>query len=308
VGTNRAVDFVRRRLLAVVFFALAAVVVVVNDATPAAVGTAAVLLLLAAISWAMTLGDLRGRVMAMKSFSFGGATAEFEAALAELPASGDKGSSKHDLAGLQRLLEAKLAYVAKHLLAERLVRVPDDGHGTPVVVEPAQYAPSFATIGSLEYDQLLTPAIAAVCRQLLTTSEVEFRGLSAEAQHQLLDEGSEVVWRFRGAVFQGLVTKTLTDRFKANVREIELGPQRGFAVAGAHGQALFVSLFDVLGSSASLSDTRKRMLALADDYRARIIVVPTLLNRNAPTGEEEAVRIIRFDQLDDVVRELFPKA
>lgn len=94
---------------------------------------------------------------------------------------------------LRMRLEWKLAYIAKHLLA-------DDGN------------PTFLTIGSLNFDDYLSDAEARTATGILTTREEELQELSAPDREQFLKDGQKFVDGMRASVFWGEVKRRLQGR------------------------------------------------------------------------------------------------
>jgi len=272
-----------------------------------AVGVATGLLILAVLSWAVKLEDVRQRAMSLESLSAAGLSAQFHAevktALTTMPAVGgdeprEEDPNVTDIAELRVLLEGKLAYVAKHILAERAQQPGEDQRGSPVTLADGGYNASFATIGSLVYDGYLQPDQGAICHRILALPDKFLQQMSEKERTTILKDGRKVVERFRAAVFEGLVKKTLMRVEGSTVKDVSIGELRGFLCRSGRSETLVVAILDVPYSNADLGRTRERLRAVPDDWHPTV-VVPNLLNRTAPTSEPP--RVVRLDGLQEAV-------
>lgn len=94
---------------------------------------------------------------------------------------------------LKLRLEAKLTYVAKHVLA-------------PDPYEPGN-VPTFLTIGSLKTDGYLTDEQAKLAYQILELRESEFRNTTAEDREIILAGANKFVGNVRAEIFASQVLK-----------------------------------------------------------------------------------------------------
>jgi len=98
------------------------------------------------------------------------------------------------LLSLRLRLEAKLAYIAKHLLTE------DGSH--------AKHA-TFVTVGSLHEDGLITRKEAHTATRIMTLREEELDGIDPHEKAVFLASATEVVDNIRASVHYGRVRKRL---------------------------------------------------------------------------------------------------
>lgn len=100
----------------------------------------------------------------------------------------DNPTTAINLVDLKISLEAKIAYLAKHVLAT----VPQEGQAN---------VPTFLTIGSLLKDDYLTRSQAEMAYDVLGMRQAEFRALSSASQNDFLKGASAFVDTVRIAVF-----------------------------------------------------------------------------------------------------------
>jgi hypothetical protein len=158
----------------------------------AAVG--AVVLVLARIP-PQDLGRYLGR---LKSISLGTLGIELSdyAELAGAPAADDDDDDHATtLLGLRLLLEQKLVYLAKHVLARD--------------AETDDSVPEFLNIGSLKHDRYLTAQQARMATDILTMREYELRQLLPAERVTFLDGANALVAGFRVEVFAAQAAKVL---------------------------------------------------------------------------------------------------
>ncbi|MFI7531432.1 hypothetical protein [Nocardia salmonicida] len=131
----------------------------------------------------------------VKSVSVGPAAFEmFErASLSVSLTSEDTTEQSQTLYDLKLRLEAKLTYVAKHVLA-------------PNPYEPGN-VPTFLTIGSLKTDEYLTDEQAKLAYEILELRESEFRNLTADRREIILAGANKFVGSVRAEIFTCQVLK-----------------------------------------------------------------------------------------------------
>jgi hypothetical protein len=266
-----------RHVAALALLALA-VVVVVGTVTPGEAGAAAGIAIGGLIVASLRPGDVRDLIRRLKRLKVAGSEVELgdleedaKKAAQQTPAS-EEASGARTLVELQLLLEAKLAYVAKILLAE-----PDAGASDESV-----YRPSFATIGSLEYDKYLEKEQARTAHRLLTMSEPEFAALPEETKQDFLADARVLVRNFRAAVFHGMVRKALGKR---TVAPRAIGTLHAICVEADGIQITIVPVFDAGGSTTKVADVHRE---LPSDWLRRgdvLFVVPNQPHTRL-TGDE----------------------
>ncbi|MFC9664634.1 hypothetical protein ACFVJ5_30755 [Nocardia sp. NPDC127606] len=155
-------------------------------------GLAAIVFGITALSPRIIKWDLFRHV---KSVSVGPAALEmFErASLSASLTSEDTTEQSQTLYDLKLRLEAKLTYVAKHVLA-------------PNPYEPGN-VPTFLTIGSLKADEYLTDEQARLAYEILELRESEFRNLTADRREIILAGANKFVGNVRAEIFTSQVLK-----------------------------------------------------------------------------------------------------
>jgi hypothetical protein len=206
------------------------------------------------------------------------------------------GRDSHDLIELRFLLEAKLSYIAKFLLAEPLTsprRDPDQ-----------ERTPSFATIGSLQYDRYLPEAEARVAVELLTLRDGDLRGQPKAKIDDLVRRTESFVQSFRLIVFYGLVRVTIrqTPNYSCLI-DSDSTRRRPDLIAeerSSGNQLLVVPVFAVPGSPASTARTVARLEDHRDEQPRvlrRLIVVPNLSEEPEHFDSDGDIRVIRIESL-----------
>lgn len=192
---------------------------------------------------------------------------------------GDPGDSARSMLDLKLMLEWKLAFVAKHLLAEN-------------------GAATFLTIGSLKFDGYLTEAEARTAIGILGTREEELNQLPRPDRDIFIEEAQKFVDSVRASVFWGQAKRVLEGKEGASdedlFRETLAGagrrhdllaglPDREFRVAPA---------FAVDVNSEMLVKARERVKAEPTPPERKIVVVPDISNSEVmplPTDDGPAV-------------------
>jgi hypothetical protein len=164
-----------------------------------------------------------------------------------------------EISKLQLLLEAKLAYVAKHLIGFR-----PSGHWAP-----------FLTIGSLEYDGYLSRADALAAKQLLGLRAAELNASSEEEKRRYLKKAKPFVGSIRATIFHGVVKKTLSD-LDLHPRDLDRGKGRRPDFVLKSGTEDKVMAFPAFVGGGYWNDERIRERAeeLSEEADRALIVVP----------------------------------
>lgn len=274
-------------LVAVVTVTIACDDLLTTDEAVLALGALLLALLLAAIPL-RRLTNLRS----VKAFGVGVELAEQAVERAETvrfkeEETGSDVAGVNEIVDLQLLLEAKLAYVAKHVLAS----------------EASGYRASFATIGSLEYDKLLDREDALAARELLalTASDIE---RSSEAQRtKYREKAKALVGGIRATIFYKLVERLVKETAGQPARRLERhGENRAdlwldLEVGGKRVKVLIFPAFAVPGAywfDAERLARRATELATSSDV-ALIVVPPAWRARLAP--EVDGIKILPVRRL-----------
>jgi hypothetical protein len=177
-------------------FALAVLALVMHH--PERVPYALAALAAAAVLAALTPDDLRelaSRVTEVGPLKL--ATRDAQRAAAGAAGGGEDSDEDQDtLLGLRLKLEAKMTYVAKHVVGQV---------GDEIVSGRA----NFVTIGSLFEDGLLTREQARTATTVLSASDLAIARRQAPDAATFLDAANEFVRGFRATVFANVVRKTL---------------------------------------------------------------------------------------------------
>jgi hypothetical protein len=173
------------------------------------------------------------------------------------------------------LLEAKLTYIAKHLLAE-------DGR------------PTFINIGSLAYDGYLTDDEARAAYRILNLSEEVYGLLPKSEQEKVVKQSARFVKNVRASVFFGSVKVALAKaRWSVSevTRDDRTRPDLLAEKAGEH----FVRLVPVFSPSAkqlkSAEDHLGRLQGFPEGPRHHWIVVPNTADDDEIAGHPLVVRV-----------------
>jgi hypothetical protein len=199
----------------------------------------------------------------------------------------DRGRATTDMVELRLKLEAKMAWVCKHLLA-----------GTDT--------PTFATIGSLHYDKLLTDEQARVATRILSRDPTLWTGRLPEDLARTLKAESAFVRTFRANVFAGLVKETVR-KAKWRVEPLADAPgrRRQFYAQRQSAHLRIAPLFALDPDGDLLARTRGRLVAPDDEEQpldARLIVVPD--KARIATAADEQPGVVRFEHLVDTLKRL----
>jgi hypothetical protein len=177
---------------------------------------------------------------------------------------------------LRMRLEWKLAYVAKHLLA-------DDDNAT------------FLTIGSLNFDDYLSDAEARTATGILTTREEELQELSAPDREQFLKDAQKFLDGMRASIFWKMVRRKLKGlgRWK---RDVPGDGDRNDLLAETNGGEK-VRVVPVL----SLDDKRafdRAIGRLKDEGKPKrkLVVIPDHSEREEGEGPPQVVRLCNLAQ------------
>jgi hypothetical protein len=176
---------------------------------------------------------------------------------------------------LRMKLEAQMAYVAKWLLRAR----PD--------------SVSYATVGSLRYDGLLTEAEAEMAAHVLTLRDEELAELSPQERNEFLRDANRVVGNLRAAVFYGLVRELLTTNGLV-VEDIDTptGGRPYLLVEKDGVPYLLAPRFVMSAKKSGLFDrTRQRLRRLmrATPDEVRVIVIPDRSRRQGNADDDPQV-------------------
>lgn len=182
-------------------------------------------------------------------------------------ATGTTDASAHSdsLLDLKIRLEAKLTYLAKHVLCTD----PDPNH----------LIPTFLTVGSLSYDGYLTREQAARAYEILGMREQEFRSGTSAEQAIFIAGATEFIDTVRIEVFAGLVTNKLrglgwiADRITVKPRH-----RRDLRVTDAQKSVVhqIIPIFSFRPNSSLVCEARERLETSTEVSPSgwRLIVVP----------------------------------
>jgi hypothetical protein len=199
----------------------------------------------------------------------------------------DSGGVSADMVDLRLKLEAKMAWVCKHLLA-----------GTDT--------PTFATIGSLHYDKLLTDEQARVATRILSRDPTLWTGRLPEDLARTLKAESAFVRTFRANVFAGLV-KEAVRKAKWRVEPLADAPgrRRQFYAQRQSARLRIAPVFALDPDGDLLARSRGRLVAPDDEEQpvdARLVVVPD--KARIATAADEQPGVVRFEHLVDTLKRL----
>ena len=192
---------------------------------------------------------------------------------------------------LRMRLEWKLAYIAKHLLAE-------NGNAT------------FLTIGSLEYDGYLTQAEARTAIGILSTRQDELQELPERAQQTFLSEAGAFVSSVRASVFWGQTKRCLEGKERAGDASIFIDrlPSKGRRddlLAGRHDRAIRVApAFALEVNSKILEQAIERLRgegAAVEGSERQLIVIPDNSREPEAAAAEGRPRVVKLANLRGAV-------
>jgi hypothetical protein len=197
---------------------------------------------------------------------------------------------RKSLLGLRLLLEAKLTYLAKHVLA------PDPGPEHPVA--------TFLTVGSLQQDKLLTAEQARIAVDILTMREFEFRRLRDSDKSLFLDGAKEFVDRVRIEVFSAHLRRRLK---ASNWRVIRLfdtsARRRDLILQSPHKddptQHHVIPVFALKAETTLLDQPCSRLESKPQTKGkgGRFLVVPPRSKSKLPSEADGAIGLVTIDNL-----------
>jgi hypothetical protein len=177
----------------------------------------------------------------------------------------EEGDEAKEIVDLQLLLEAKLAYVAKHVLAR----------------DPSGHWSSFATVGSLKYDKLLSREDAIAARYLLGLRASDIEQAPPAQRKAYLAEAKPFVGGIRATAFYNLVEKLIRETADERPRQLSRGAGRrpDLALKARAGERelrlLVFPAFSTGGGYWRKPDAlRERAKDLAANSDAAMVVVP----------------------------------
>ncbi len=187
-----------------------------------------------------------------------------------------------EIVDLQFLLEAKLAYVAKHLLG-----FDGTGHWSP-----------FLTLGSLRYDEYMSREDAIAARHLLGLQSAAVKAASDQDRRAYLAKAKPFVRNIRATIFHDVVKTVLEKDFQLSVSRSDRGGGRrpDFELrSNRPGRVLVFPAFAGGGGYWKEERVKQRAADLAQDSDRALIVVPP----NAPTSDPgvDGVTVARLDEL-----------
>lgn len=183
---------------------------------------------------------------------------------------------------LQFLLEAKLTYVAKHILG-----FDGTGHWSP-----------FLTLGSLKYDTYMSRTDAIAARHLLGLQSSAVKDASDKDRRAYLATAKPFVRNIRATIFHGVVKTVLEKDFRLSVSTHDRGEGRrpDFELRADHlGRVLVFPAFAGGGGYWRGERLKRRAADLAQHSDRALIVVPP----NTPTLDPgvENVTVAGIDEL-----------
>lgn len=277
-----------------------AVGVLTDKVDAADAGVVLGLLVFAALVLSLRLTHLRRLVESLKGVSVGGLTLEFFEVVHEAAATaesdsepGQESTSPPDLIELRLKLEAKLVYVVKWMLP------PEPGASS-----------SFATIGSLRYDKLISEAEARSASGLFSLGEVELRSVDPATRTRLLNEMETVVGGIRASVHHSMVRAALVERVgESGVSDVQFKRDRRrtrrpfFLGRTDDGRSFDVVPVFALARDSKLVTQARRRLGAGTGGR-RVLVVPNATK--VPSRPDEEVAVIRLSELTDLLSSTTP--
>jgi hypothetical protein len=180
----------------------------------------------------------------------------------ETEAAADRRSGLEDAKGneatdLRLRLEAKLAYVAKHML------------------EPHT---DFVTIGSLHYDKYLTDKEARTADGLLTLRDEDLKALSKKPRDDFVASARDLVKSFRASVLHGWVRATVDRLDGWCVTDLPRGrrPRCDFLVTDGEKTFLVATAFATSSDSGVLNSAVEHLSTRRAPRKVekRIVVIP----------------------------------
>jgi hypothetical protein len=185
------------------------------------------------------------------------------------------------LLNLRLKLEAKLAYIAKHML------------GTPD-------QPTFVTVGSLRHDKYLSDIEARTACRVLTWRDEDLLKLSTSQAVEFLGDADKVITNMRAGVLRGMARKRLRDdgwEVKAKVRG---GGKRPDIIATKGNKKVRIAAVFVLASESDILDrTQKRLkdrVQKDKGVQKHLVVIPDN-SASSPTESDANPRVVKFGEL-----------
>ncbi|MGE2714647.1 hypothetical protein ACQI4L_11360 [Mycolicibacterium litorale] len=243
---------------------------------------------------------LSGIFRHVKSFKMAGIGVEIEAygELAKLRTSEEPDAElpQHSdtLLDLKVRLEAKLTYLAKHVLCTD--------------ADPQHLIPTFLTVGSLSYDGFLTREQAKRAYEILGMRDNEFQGVPAGERALFLAGGNKFVDTVRAEVF-GSFVRILAENAGWDARRVyPADDQRRDLLIESRSAAdtldihHVVPVFSYRRNSALIEGARQRILKspqTAGEGRGVIVVPPRSKAADAPErrAEPPAIAVVTSDHI-----------
>jgi hypothetical protein len=267
--------------------ALAVGLLLEDDPDPARTGVVAALLIAAVVLLVIRPADIRSLATNLRSVKTPFVEAEFGAAALDAPPEETEktpddpdAAASRDILDLRRKLEAKLAYIVKHLLGE------------------------YATVGSLGYDGYLTDDESAVATRILTLRDEDLQAWSPVERDRFLTAADGVVGGIRGSVHRAMVCKRLEENgwlVDDDSLPASLGRRPDLQATKDGRVYRIVPVFTTTQDSKLLPRARERLAAAeAPEPERRVVVVPD--RPGSPTVDEHP-RAVKLSQLPDLIRE-----
>lgn len=197
---------------------------------------------------------------------------------------------RKSLLDLRLRLEAKLTYLAKHVLA------PDPGPEHPVA--------TFLTVGSLQEDKLLTAEQARIAVDILTMREFEFRRLRDSDRSLFLDGAKEFVDRVRIEVFSAQLRLRLEASGWRVIRLFDASDRRRDLILQAPDkddptQHHVIPVFAVNAKTTLLSRPCSRLESKPQTKGkgGRFLVVPPRSRSKLPSEADGEIGVVTIDDL-----------
>ncbi len=196
----------------------------------------------------------------------------------------DPDGSVRTMLDLQLMLEWKLAFVAKHLLAK--------GDSA-----------TFLTIGSLKFDGYLTESEARTALGILGTREEELNELPRPDRDIFIKEAQKFVDSVRASIFWGQVKRTLAgkeDGSNSNLWLEDLASEgrRHDLLAGFSGKEFRVAPAFALDETSEILDNAcKRVEAEPTPPEQKMVVVPDISGTEISPSEEGALSVVKLANL-----------
>jgi hypothetical protein len=300
-ATWNVVGHFARAAAAVGLIAVAIGLAVANEPDSGRAAVIAGLAVLAVVLLVLTPDDIRRFVKRIQNIKAPGVEVGLAKETADAAEPEDREQDEEpvgrarDVLDLRLKLEAKMAYIAKHLLAEY--------EGTPGGDDFVEH-PTFVTIGSLQLDGYLSGEEAEVASQVLSYSENDLASLPAGERRKFITNADKTVGGIRASVFRGMVKKVLSDNgfdVADDVYGASLGGRPDLHVRRAEEQPFrVVPAFAVSQPSKILKKARDNLVeADSPEPARRIVVVPDRPNSPTATNDPRATKLPGLVQLLD---------